>query len=348
MKIINAIHAQNIGGVDQVFCNYAQVLVKLGHEVALLTSDNGNNNYEFLGVKEIFKLKNKSQICDFIYLLKILFSFKPDIIICHSNRLMRWMKIIKFFNKIGITKVKSVAVNHGISFKKSLFCDYIININQEINDLVIACGFDAKKSFILPNVINVDIPYVEKNLQKIPVIGIYGRIEHRKGFDILIKATAILAQKNYDFRLKIGGFEVEGSYNLQTIKNIAQENNLLEKCYFVGVVKDKIKFFQDVDIFCVPSREEPFGLVILEGFLNSTLVISSNTDGGKLLIKDNQDGFLFENADVADLAKKIEFILQNSSIYNKITQKAFLKLEKRFSFTNLEKEISEILQIIVK
>ena len=52
---------------------------------------------------------------------------------------------------------------------------------------------------------------------------------------------------------------------------------------------------QDVDIFCVPSREEPFGLVILEGFLYSTLVISSDTDGGKFLIKDGEDGLLFKN-----------------------------------------------------
>jgi glycosyltransferase involved in cell wall biosynthesis len=344
MRIINAIHAQSIGGVDQVFRNYTEALVKSNHEVALLISDNGKDNYNFLGVKEIFKLKNKSQITDFCNLLKILISFKPDFVICHSSRLMRWMKTINFFNKIGLIKTKSIAVNHGISFKKSLFCNYIININQEIHDLVVKEGFNKNKSFILPNVINIDLSYVEKSLKKLPVIGIYGRIEERKGFDILIKAANILAQKNYDFKLKIGGFEVSNSYNLETIKEIAKANNVLEKCNFVGIVKDKADFFKDIDILCVPSREEPFGLVILEGFLHSTLVISSNTDGGKLIIEDNKSGFLFQNCDAKNLAEKLEFIFLNPSIYGEITKNAFLKLEKEFGFDTLNKGLLTIFE----
>ncbi len=348
MRILNAIHAQNIGGVDKVFCNYAQALEQLGHEVALLISDNGNDNYEFLGVKKIFKLKNCSQISDLFNLLRIIIIFKPDVIICHSSRLMSWMKFVNFFRKFGIVKVKSVAVNHGITFKKSLLCNYIININKEINDLVVDAGFDSEKSFILSNVIDVDLPYVAKSLKDPVVIGIYGRIEPRKGFDILINAAGILAERNRDLILKIGGFEVPGSYNLESIKKIAKEHNILEKCNFVGVVKDKEDFFKDVNIFCVPSREEPFGLVILEGFLNSTLVISSDTDGGKLLIENGEDGFLFNNENAKDLADKIEFVLQNPEIYASITKKAFIKLEKKFSFNNLKTEMSEILQIITR
>lgn len=348
MRILNAIHAQNIGGVDKVFCNYAQALDQLGHEVALLISDNGNDNYGFLGIKKIFKLKNCSQISDLINLFRIIIIFKPDVIICHSNRLMSWMRFVNFFRKIGVTKTKSVAVNHGISFKKSLFCNYVININKEIHNLVVDAGFDAEKSFILSNVIDVDLPYVAKSLKDNVVIGIYGRIEPRKGFDILINAAGILAQKQYNFRLKIGGFEVGDRYGLENIKKCAKENNIFDKCDFVGVVIDKPTFFKDVDIFCVPSREEPFGLVILEGFLNSTLVISSDTDGGKLLIENGEDGFLFSNANAKDLADKIEFILQNPEIYAPITKKSFIKLEKKFSFNNLKTEMSEILQIITR
>ncbi|MBM5781886.1 MAG: glycosyltransferase family 4 protein [Pelagibacterales bacterium] len=348
MRIINAIRAQNVGGVDQVFRNYTQVLLESGHKVGLLISENKNCEYDFLEVKEIFKLKNKSQIGDFFNLLKIVILFKPDIIICHSNRLMSWMKFLRFFNKIGLTKAKSVAVNHGISFSKSLNCDYIININKEINDLVVKAGFNSNKSFILPNVIDVNLPFIKKSVKNAPVIGIYGRIEHRKGFDLLIKASGILAQRNYDFRLKIGGFEVPGNYNLQTLKNIADKNNILEKCDFVGVVKNKPNFFKDVDIFCVPSREEPFGLVILEGFLHSTLVISSNTDGGKLLIENGEDGLLFNNEDEKDLAAKIELVLKSLEVYEKITKKAFEKLENKYSLKNLKKEMSEILQVIAR
>lgn len=112
------------------------------------------------------------------------------------------------------------------------------------------------------------------------------------------------------------------------------------------MVIDKKKFFDDVDIFCVPSREEPFGIVILEGFLHSTLVISSNTVGGKLLIKDQENGILFENENSEDLAKKIVQVLENPESYQDKTKKAFLQLEKEFSFDSLSLKMSEILQKI--
>lgn len=346
MKIINAIHAQLIGGVDQVFRNYTQILVKNGHDVGLLVSDNGNDDYATDDVKKVFKLKNSSQISDLFNLLKIVFSFKPDIIICHSKRLMRWANILRVFNKLGISNVKSVAVNHGITFEKSLLCDYVININQQISDLVVEAGFNAEKSFILPNVIDVDQPYQEKTLRTPPTIAMYARVEKRKGFDILIKACEILATNGYDFKLKMGGFEVKDVYGWHSVKDIAKSHNIFDKCEFYGVVKDKKSFFEDVDIFCVPSREEPFGLVILESFLQSTLVISSNTDGGNFLINDKESGFLFENENALDLSEKLIEVFDNSSSYNDITKKAFLRLEKEFSFDLLEREMSDILQKI--
>jgi glycosyltransferase involved in cell wall biosynthesis len=338
MKILNAIHAQGIGGVNQVFCNYTEVLTKNYHQVALLISDNGYNNYK---AQKIFKLKNSSQICDFLKLYWILLTFRPDIIFCHSARLMKWMKILKWF-----CGVKSVAVNHGISFKSSLHCDYVISINQQISDLVTAAAFQKTRSFVLPNVINIDRQYQKKNLQNPPVIGIYGRIEPRKGFDILIAACGLLAKKGYDFRLKIGGFEVPGSYKTDTLKELVKTQNIAAKCSFVGTVTDKKSFFTDVDIFCVPSLEEPFGLVILEGFLFSTLVISSDSDGGKFLINNAEDGLLFKNGDAASLAEKIIFALNNPLIFNSITTKAFSKLAKGFSFDFMGQEISKILQKI--
>jgi len=83
--------------------------------------------------------------------------------------------------------------------------------------------------------------------------------------------------------------------------------------------------------------------VILEGFLFSTLEISSNTDGGKFLIKSDKDGLLFENENAEDLAQKIVKVLSNPEIYASFTKKAFSKLEKEFSFDFLAQEIEKIL-----
>ncbi len=338
MKILNAIHAQEIGGVNQMFENYTKALINSNHQVFLLISDNKKVNYKNIEkVSKIFKLRNFSQIFDFIHLFFILILFRPKIVICHSNRVMKWMR---FLSKITFSK--SVAVNHGISFKNSLNCDFVININQEIQEMVANCGFQKDKNFILKNSILIKQKYQERNFNyKKPKIGIYGRFESRKGFDILLKSCLVLKQKNFDFSIKIGGFNIPDSqYN---VKNIAKDLKIIEKCEFYGIVKDKQDFFKDIDIFIVPSREEPFGLVILEGFENSVLTISSNTVGGKMLINHNENGLLFENENCKDLADKIEFIIKNHQNYNNYTKNAYQKLEKQFSFNNFTKNLDEII-----
>jgi hypothetical protein len=46
MKILNAIHAQIIGGIDQVFRNCTEFLTNNGHDVELPISKNGRKNYQ--------------------------------------------------------------------------------------------------------------------------------------------------------------------------------------------------------------------------------------------------------------------------------------------------------------
>jgi glycosyltransferase involved in cell wall biosynthesis len=345
MKILNAIHAQNIGGVEQVFFDYSEVLIKNGHEVALVLSSNNCGGqigrYDLLKPSRIFRLKNLTPIFDLLHLWLILLTFKPDIMICHSRRLMKWAKILKF-----LTPVKIVAVNHGISFESSLDCDYIISINKQIHEMIVAKGHDKNHSFVLPNSIKIDQQYCQKTLRNPPVIGMYGRIEPRKGFDILFRAAQVLQEQGFDFRLKIGGFSVSESYNIQTLRDLVKEYKIADKTSFVGVVTDKVEFFKDVDIFCIPSREEPFGLVILEGFLHSTLVISSTSDGGKFLIKDQESGFLFSIENHQDLAEKIKTAVSDQDKYLQITRNAFSDLESRFSSEFLSKEIELILNHI--
>lgn len=337
MKILNAIHAQGVGGVNQVFKDYINVLKDRGFDVACLISDNGFDNYN---CEKLYKLKNRSQFFDIIKLFFIILRFKPDVIICHSSRVMAWAKILRPF-----IKCKSVAVNHGISFKKSLRCDYIININEDINKLVVESGFDKNRSFVVHNATNVDQKYKSKELGNKLKIAMYGRYEKRKGFDIFFQASSLL--KDYELEFKIGGFSTEESWTLEQIQGFAKDAGVFEKSEFYGIVKDKADFFKDVDVLVVPSIEEPFGLVILEGFLHSTLVVSSDTDGGKLIIKDGENGFLFKNQDEQDLAKKIKEVVENKDNYAKLTKNAFCDLEERFSYQRLGQNLSGILDKLV-
>jgi glycosyltransferase involved in cell wall biosynthesis len=337
MKILNAICFQNIGGVEQVFRDYGESLQHRGHEVRWLISKGYFDNYEG---KKIYRLKNITPIFDFIHLLLIVAKFKPDVIFCHSPRAMRLVAFLRFFSK-----TKTFGINHGVSFKNSKKCNFAISVNEQINQNLINSGFDKSRSFVVQNAVQITEKYQIKEIKTPLVIGIYGRVEEAKGFLDLVKAAWELKKYDIDFRLKIGGFEVSKNFTFEDIKKSAKEFGVLENCDFVGVVRDKKSFFADVDILCVPSYHESFGMVILEGFLFSTLVISSATHGGNFLIKDGENGLLFEVRNYVELAQKVNYILKNPEIYQKLTKQAFLKLETEFSFASLGDRLEEITKL---
>lgn len=340
MKIINAIFAQNIGGVEQSFRDYGEALTNLGNEVLYLVSDNKYSDYK---ANKVFKLKSITPALDCLHILWIFFREKPDIVICHSLRLIRWMKFLKKF-----TKAKIIAINHGTTYKNSIYCDYVFSVNEQIQSNVLNAGFDADKSFVVANAIKIAQPYIAKSLSKKLTLGMYARYEEAKGFEVLIESLAILQERGVDAVCKIGGFEADPNYNLNKIKSIAKGHGVLQSCKFIGMVKDKKSFFKDVDIFVVPSYEETFGIVILEGFAHSTLVISSTSDGGKLLINSGENGMLFENKNAQDLAHKIAEIANNSKSYNKMTKNAYDVLRDNYSLNKLQQNLDQILGVVSK
>jgi glycosyltransferase involved in cell wall biosynthesis len=65
------------------------------------------------------------------------------------------------------------------------------------------------------------------------------------------------------------------------------------------------------DILVVPSHYETFGNVALEGLASAMIVVASYTGGFKTLIEHGQTGFHFRAGDVADLARTLDFVIEN-------------------------------------
>ncbi len=75
----------------------------------------------------------------------------------------------------------------------------------------------------------------------------------------------------------------------------------------LGVLSDAAKrdFFAGIDAFCLPSRTDSFGLVLLEAWANGKAVVAYRAGGPADLIRDGIDGFLVKCGDVAELRAKL-------------------------------------------
>ena len=89
-----------------------------------------------------------------------------------------------------------------------------------------------------------------------------GRFVPKKGFTDLLKAAKILTDKGIKFKMKIFG---DGELK-QSLESLINEYNL-EQVMLMGWSHNLKDEFLKGDIFCIPSHQEPFGLIIGEAML---------------------------------------------------------------------------------
>ncbi len=102
-----------------------------------------------------------------------------------------------------------------------------------------------------------------------------GRIQQKKGFDILLQAVAQLQQQGWLIRLLIAGQD-EGA--LTGLQRLCQQLQLNDNVTFVGPLTgvDKSAFLANADLFVLPSHNENFGNVYLESLAAGTPIVASH------------------------------------------------------------------------
>lgn len=117
----------------------------------------------------------------------------------------------------------------------------------------------------------------------------------------------------------------------EELKQYVKEHNLEKIVEFVKPTKDIQKIYANTDILVVASRREAFGRVAVEGMLASCLVIGANTAGTKEIIKDRETGILYEQGNIEDLAKNIEYVCMNKKQMNDIIKNARWYAKENFN-----------------
>ena len=110
----------------------------------------------------------------------------------------------------------------------------------------------------------------------------------------------------------------------------------------LGWVKDKEAFYKQIDILALPSREEPFGIVILEGFLHSKPIVVSNVSGPMEIVENYKDALVFDNENYVKLSELLIEMLSNKELTKKLTENGFDKV-KLYDINVISKKILTLL-----
>lgn len=174
---------------------------------------------------------------------------------------------------------------------------------EKLDATVVLCHDDAKKYHFPTKVINNPLTLVpgEPSKGTSKKFLAVGRFSHQhKGFDLLIEAFHLFAEKNREWTLDIVGEGPEEALYRQLIEKYHLEKRVTLHPFTANVQQ----YYSDAQIYVLSSRWEGFGLVLVEAMAHGLPVVSSDLPTSKEIMGDF--ALYYNNGDIQQLVSQLE------------------------------------------
>jgi glycosyltransferase involved in cell wall biosynthesis len=174
-----------------------------------------------------------------------------------------------------------------------------------------------------------------------------GRLESRKGIDLLLKVAPRILSKFPDLVLDIVGDDTipraDGITYKEEFLALDLPRGVRNRITFHGRVDEEElrQFYRNCDIFVAPSRYESFGLIFLEALVFGKPVIGCAAGGGPEVIKDGKTGILVKPENEQALEKALVTLLCDPDLRTKMGRAARADYEKRFTADVLARKFEQ-------
>ena len=216
---------------------------------------------------------------------------------------------------------------------------------------IIPCGFNPEEFFPM------DRREARKRLNLSPherIILQLGRMVPRKGVDNVIRAAGRLRPTLPSLRLVVVGGDSdepdpEKTPELRRLQQIAAEEKILDRVTFAGRKRrDMLKYYYAAsDVFITTPWYEPFGITPLEAMACGVPVIGANVGGIKFSVVDGKTGFLVPPNDPATLAGRIQTLLSNRKLLERMKINSLRRVHKYFTWTRVAQSMSRLYEAVL-
>jgi glycosyltransferase involved in cell wall biosynthesis len=197
-----------------------------------------------------------------------------------SKLLSNWVS----YRSYGCISI-SIAVNKYLAENRELF--------QKRKQWVIRYGFN-------PNFSELKSSSKELNVNQ-TTIGTVARLAPQKDLPTLLKGFAVYSTNKYGTRLQIVGVGSEEN----SLKSLADSLDIKDKVDWLHRTTKVYEVMSKMDIFCLTSKYEGFGLVLLEA-MQSKIPIVAARNSAIVEVLGEEYPFLFTTSDYLDLVEKLE------------------------------------------
>ena len=165
-----------------------------------------------------------------------------------------------------------------------------------------------------------------------------GAFEKRKRQIEFLSIFKKLLEKNKNLLLILVGSGILLNYAKKKVLELKIKQNVL----FIGFSKSPEKYIAFADLCVMNSIREGLPRVVPQYIASGKPVITSNLPGINEIIKNNKNGIIFNKNNENELYQKLNFLIQNKKIINKLTSGAKNTDISKWSEKNMPKKIESL------
>jgi len=354
IRVLHLMSTVSGGGVERRRLSLAKSFRENGIQMKLVgTFKSGNiaqqieeNGVEIIEIGEFngpFHWKKHKKI------QKIIDDFKPHIIHGAVFEGVTMAAINGFIKKVPIIILEETSDPQNRSSK----ADFLLRVFSLVADKFIAIApnvadYLRNKANVSPQKVitinnGVEIPRTVSGLeaQRLKdqysikdddfIVGTVGRLfnDHKKITDI-IEAMYILRDFDQIKLIIVGGGKDE-----ELIKQKAIDLGVQSKVIFTGYQFDTAPFYKLMNVFCIASQREGFGLVAAEAMLHGLPVVATKVGGLQNVVVDGETGILIKPHQPEEIATAIKRLYDSVDLLKIYSEKGYTRAmdnytEKRY------------------
>ena len=327
MHVAIAMLGKGAGGIEQAFVDHCEALRARGNRITAIVAPGAQAE---AGLARLgFAPRRLSNLGEWDPLAawrlrRFLSADAPDVVLTHGGRAFALARKAV----AGKLPLVAVAHNYAASVGRFVDADGVLAITADLATHLVGLGIQATRIHRVPNMIRCPAsPPSRPARRQPPVVGSLGRFVAKKGFDVFIDALAILKGRGIGFSALLGGGGAEDA----ALRARAAAAGLDDQLRLPGWIADRDAFYQDIDIFCLPSLHEPFGIVLLEAFARGVPVVATASEGPRDFLADGSDSLVVPIGNAVALADALARLIADPALAEDLAARAFAKARDEFA-----------------
>jgi glycosyltransferase involved in cell wall biosynthesis len=323
LKVLTVLAGASVGGAETFFVSLTCALAKAGLDVRSVLKRNAGREAALLGQGVTFDTAPFGSFLDFStggVLRRTIEGFGPDVVLAFAGR------AASFLSLTGPVRIGRLGGYYNLrNFRR---CEYLVCNAPDLVRYVAEGGWPSDRVSLIPNFPALpDGPILDRSVfgtpNEAPLALALGRLHRNKGLDILIRATASIP----GLFVWIAGEGPERD-NLQ---RLTRDLSLADRVKFLGWRSDRASLFKTADFCVYPSREEPFGNVVVEAWVSGTALVTTASTGPRWLVRDGEDALLTPIDDVEALTVGMKKLIASPALRASLAAAGRRRVTEEFS-----------------